>query len=51
MRLLAGGGLPYVLDGIREGWLGTRRPVVFIHTGGIFSDFAWPDLLMGGVSE
>jgi len=25
--------------------------VVFIHTGGIFSDFAWPDLLMGGVSE
>jgi len=39
-----------LLDGIREGWLGTRRPVVFIHTGGIFSDFAWPDLLMGGVS-
>jgi D-cysteine desulfhydrase len=38
-----------LLDGVREGWLGTRRPVVFIHTGGIFSDFAWPELLIEGV--
>ncbi len=38
-----------LLDGVREGWLGTRRPVVFIHTGGIFSDFAWPELLINGV--
>jgi D-cysteine desulfhydrase len=38
-----------LLDGVREGWLGTRRPVVFIHTGGIFSNFAWPELLMQGV--
>ncbi|MBU0616386.1 MAG: D-cysteine desulfhydrase family protein [Planctomycetes bacterium] len=38
-----------LLDGVREGWLGTRRPVVFIHTGGIFSNFAWPELLIEGV--
>lgn len=30
-----------LLDGVREGRLGHDRPVVFIHTGGIFSDFAW----------
>lgn len=37
-----------LLDGVREGRFGTRRPVVFIHTGGIFSDFAWPEVLLGG---
>jgi len=36
-----------VLDGIREGRFGRTRPVVFLHTGGIFSDFAWPELLLG----
>jgi 1-aminocyclopropane-1-carboxylate deaminase/D-cysteine desulfhydrase-like pyridoxal-dependent ACC family enzyme len=25
---------------------GFDRPVVFIHTGGIFSNFAWPDVLV-----
>lgn len=38
-----------LLDGVREGWLGTRRPAVFIHTGGIFSNFAWPELLVKGI--
>ncbi len=40
-----------LVDGVREGWLGTRRPVVFLHTGGIFSDFAWADLLIEGVDS
>ena len=40
-----------VLDGVREGRLGRERPVVFIHTGGIFSDFAWPELLVNGTSK
>jgi D-cysteine desulfhydrase len=30
-----------LLDGVREGRLGHDRPVVFVHTGGVFSDFAW----------
>lgn len=34
-----------VLDGVRQRRLGFERPVVFVHTGGIFSDFAWPELL------
>lgn len=34
-----------LLDGLRDGRFGRERPVVFIHTGGIFSDFAWPELL------
>jgi len=34
-----------LLEGCREGRLGRERPVIFIHTGGIFSDFAWPRLL------
>ncbi len=38
-----------VLDGIRAGRFGRQRPVVFLHTGGIFSDFAWPELLASGV--
>jgi D-cysteine desulfhydrase len=40
-----------VLDGVREGRLGRERPVVFIHTGGIFSDFAWPELLVNGTNK
>ncbi|TWT44807.1 D-cysteine desulfhydrase [Phycisphaerae bacterium RAS1] len=36
-----------LLDGVRGGRFGRDRPVVFIHTGGIFSDFAWPQLLAG----
>lgn len=33
-----------LVDAVRGGRFGHRRPVVFIHTGGIFSDFAWPQL-------
>ena len=33
-----------LVENVRKGTLGRRRPVVFIHTGGIFSDFAWPEL-------
>lgn len=35
-----------LIDAVRSGRLGNGRPVIFIHTGGIFSDFAWPDLLL-----
>lgn len=35
------------VDAVRQGRLGRRRPVVFWHTGGIFSDFAWPEVLVG----
>lgn len=35
-----------LLDMVRAGRLGRRRPVVFIHTGGVFSDFAWPGRLL-----
>ena len=34
-----------LLDGVRERRLGQERPLVFLHTGGIFSDFAWPEVL------
>ena len=40
-----------LLDGCREGRFGRERPVVFIHTGGIFSDFAWPQTLLNDVSR
>ncbi len=33
-------------DGIRAGHFGRQRPVIFIHTGGVFSNFAWPELLL-----
>lgn len=33
-------------EGIRNGRFGRRQPVVFIHTGGAFSNFAWPDTLL-----
>ncbi len=36
-----------VLDGVRQRRWGFERPVVFVHTGGLFSDFAWPELLSG----
>lgn len=35
-----------LLDGVHDGRLGGDRPVVFIHTGGIFSDFAWSHTLL-----
>jgi D-cysteine desulfhydrase len=35
-----------LLAGIADGRWGRERPVVFIHTGGIFSNFAWPDTLV-----
>lgn len=35
-----------VLDAIRTNRFGRARPVVFIHTGGIFSNFAWPGVLL-----
>ncbi len=35
-----------LLDGLRDGRFGRERPVVFIHTGGIFSGFAWPQTLV-----
>ncbi|MFQ5494572.1 MAG: 1-aminocyclopropane-1-carboxylate deaminase/D-cysteine desulfhydrase [Phycisphaerae bacterium] len=35
-----------ILDGVRDGRLGRDRPVVFIHTGGIFSNFAWSRTLL-----
>lgn len=36
-----------VRDCCSDGRLGHDRPVVFVHTGGLFSDFAWPKLLIG----
>jgi D-cysteine desulfhydrase len=38
------------LDLTRSGALGRERPAIFVHTGGIFSGFAWPELLLEGVS-
>jgi D-cysteine desulfhydrase len=35
-----------VLDGVRARRFGHERPVVFVHTGGIFSNFAWPETLL-----
>lgn len=35
-----------VLDGVRTRRFGFDRPVVFIHTGGVFSNFAWPEALL-----
>ncbi len=36
-----------LLAGVRECRFGFDRPVVFLHTGGVFSDFAWTDVLLG----
>jgi D-cysteine desulfhydrase len=38
-----------LLEEVRAGRFGHERPVVFVHTGGIFSDFAWPERLLQGV--
>ncbi len=35
-----------VVDGVRAGRWGRERPAVFLHTGGVFSNFGWPDLLL-----
>lgn len=35
-----------LLDGLRDGRFGQEHPVVFVHTGGVFSDFAWPQTLV-----
>ena len=37
-----------VLDAVAARRFGHERPVVFWHTGGIFSDFAWPGVLLEG---
>ncbi len=36
-----------LLDAARAHRLGFDRPVVFLHTGGVFSNFAWPETLLG----
>ncbi len=33
-----------LIEGVRSGRFGRERPVVFLHTGGVFSNFAWPEL-------
>jgi D-cysteine desulfhydrase len=38
------------VDAVRDGRFGQRRPVIFWHTGGVFSDFAWPRLLLDGMA-
>lgn len=35
--------------GVRGGKFGKDRPAIYVHTGGIFSNFAWPELLVGSV--
>ena len=35
-----------LLDGVREGRFGHNSPVVFFHTGGVFSNFAWPGTIL-----
>jgi D-cysteine desulfhydrase len=34
-----------VVEGVESGRFGRERPLIFIHTGGLFSDFAWPETL------
>ncbi len=36
-----------MLTRIAEHRLGQDRPIVFMHTGGFFSNFAWPERLLG----
>ncbi|HRX86276.1 MAG TPA: D-cysteine desulfhydrase family protein [Phycisphaerae bacterium] len=36
-----------LLAEVRAGRLGRERPVIFLHTGGVFSNFAWPELVAG----
>jgi D-cysteine desulfhydrase len=35
-------------DAVRSRRLGVDRPAVFAHTGGVFSNFAWPELVVAG---
>lgn len=35
-----------LIDGVKAGRLGRDRPVVFLHTGGAFSNFAWTSSLL-----
>jgi D-cysteine desulfhydrase len=37
-----------LLEAVAARRLGYERPVVFWHTGGVFSDFAWPRVLVEG---
>lgn len=39
-----------VLEGIEAGVFGRQRPVVYVHTGGLFSNFAWPETLAGAAA-
>ena len=36
-----------LLDLVRRRKMGVERPAIFLHTGGIFSNFAWPQTLTG----
>ena len=40
-----------LLDGLRDGRLGRDKPVVFFHTGGIFSNFAWPQTILANAAS
>jgi D-cysteine desulfhydrase len=40
-----------LLDGVRERRWGFDRPVVFVHTGGAFSNFAWGETLLRAGSQ
>jgi len=43
-----------LVDGVRTRQFGFDRPVVFLHTGGVFSNFAWPGIILertGGRSD
>lgn len=40
-----------VLDAVREGRWGREHPVVFVQTGGIFSNFAWPERVLRGMDS
>jgi 1-aminocyclopropane-1-carboxylate deaminase/D-cysteine desulfhydrase-like pyridoxal-dependent ACC family enzyme len=39
-----------LIEGVRNRQWGFERPVVFWHTGGVFSDFAWPQELLGTIA-
>jgi D-cysteine desulfhydrase len=45
-----GKGFHAFTAGIRSGRFGKDRPAIYVHTGGIFSNFAWPERLIGGVA-
>jgi D-cysteine desulfhydrase len=35
-----------LIDAVHDNRLGSARPVVFLHTGGMFSNFAWPQRML-----